>query len=158
SGKVALVLFDSPAAERVFIQYSSSTGGGSNIYLLAPDGSQLAGTCANCVYAPNQIGTIRLSLPGTYALFWYPGNPTVSFTFYIYEVPPDPTAAIQTDGQPVTITTTTPGQDARFTFNGTGGQKISMNWDSGGLDRISILKPDGSELAGQCTGCGGFAF
>ena len=64
----------------------------------------------------------------------------------------DSVGTIAVDGNPITITTTTPGQNASLTFNGVAGQRISMTARSGstigyGDADATILKPDGSKLA-----------
>jgi hypothetical protein len=72
----------------------------------------------------------------------------------------DVTGPIRPDGTPLTVATTTPGQDARLTFAGTAGQSkgvtVSATWTIGCSWRLSLLKPDGSLLA-KTTLCGGTA-
>src|SRR2546422_422049 len=41
-------------------------------------------------------------------------------------LPPDVSGTIAIDGAPVTITTTTPGQNAQLTFSGTAGQRVNI--------------------------------
>src|SRR3954454_9053609 len=52
-------------------------------------------------------------------------------------------------GPPVTVTTTTSGENARATFSGTAGQDISLNISSVTMSSalVSIQKPDGTNLA-----------
>jgi hypothetical protein len=54
------------------------------------------------------------------------GTATGSMTLTLYNVPPDPTASIVPGGPAVTLTTTTPGQNASATFAASAGQRISL--------------------------------
>ena len=61
--------------------------------------------------------------------------------------------AIVPGGDPVTVTTTSPGEDARLVFEGAAGQRISLKLSDVTIGtsccssaKISILKPDGSTL------------
>ena len=71
--------------------------------------------------------------------------------------PPDATAAIAIDGPAVTVTTTLAEQNARLTFNGTAGQRISVNASaispSLTCPRFSVVNPDGSNLSASNTSC-----
>ncbi len=69
----------------------------------------------------------------------------------LYDVPPDSTGTIQPTGfaQP---NTTAPGQNARLTFNGATGQRLSLDvvqecdCTTAFATNIAILKPDGTNL------------
>ena len=54
------------------------------------------------------------------------GTHTGSTTVTLYNEPADPTAAL-TSGTPRMLTTTTPGQNASYTFNGTAGWNLSLS-------------------------------
>ncbi len=62
-------------------------------------------------------------------------------------MPADPTAAL-TSGNPGTLTTTTPGQNASFTFNGTAGWNLSLRLSSVSTPVLNIIvkNPDGTTL------------
>ena len=54
-----------------------------------------------------------------------------------------------TFGPTVQVSTTTPGQNARFTFSGTSGQKVAVKvtngtWSDGGI--VYLYRPDGAVL------------
>jgi hypothetical protein len=73
----------------------------------------------------------------------------------LYDVPPDTVGSIEPGGDPVTATTTVPGQNARLFFSGVAGRQVSEKLtdvtigSSGSASaKISILKPDGSTLVG----------
>src|SRR5262249_53784982 len=62
-------------------------------------------------------------------------------------VPADPVGTITAGGSSVTTTTTTPGQNAKLTFTGTSGQRVSLNITNSNMTSTdSILRPDGTTL------------
>jgi large repetitive protein len=70
-----------------------------------------------------------------------------------------PSYSIVPGGTPVTVTTTVPGQNARLSFNGSSGQRISIGLSSGTMsqEKVSLLAPDGTTLASAtATGTSGF--
>jgi hypothetical protein len=73
---------------------------------------------------------------------------TGSMTVQLYDVLSDVSANATPGGPPVTVTTTAPGQNARIAFNGSAGQRISINITNGTFSFafLSILKPDGTAL------------
>jgi len=73
------------------------------------------------------IDTITLPVTGTYSITIDPDTSvTGQMTLTLYDVPANPTASITIGGSPVTVTTTTPGQNAKLTFNGTAGQRVNL--------------------------------
>jgi YD repeat-containing protein len=75
----------------------------------------------------------------------------------------DVVGAITLDGPAVNVTVTTPGQNARLTFGGTAGQRISFwgGWTPAGSFNLNtavmrLMKPDGTQLAS--TGIGPFGW
>jgi hypothetical protein len=72
---------------------------------------------------------------------------TGNITFTLYDVT-DVTGTITAGGAPVTVTITTPGQNASLTFPGTTGQRVSLKvsnvtvWSTA----LKILNPNGSTL------------
>jgi hypothetical protein len=68
-------------------------------------------------------------------------------------LPADVTAVITPGGAPVTVNTTIPGQNARITFDGTVGQRVSLRLTDVTIGsssccslRVSIANPDGTSL------------
>ncbi|MDQ3995189.1 MAG: hypothetical protein M3265_10385, partial [Actinomycetota bacterium] len=109
----------------------------------------------NTLVAPTFIGTFggfidtkTLTATGTYTIVIDPQNgATGATTFTLYDIPPDPSASITPGGPAVTVTTTVPGQNAKLTFSGTTGQRISLGVGPACCStNISILSPDGSTL------------
>src|SRR4029078_7734198 len=76
----------------------------------------------------------------------------------LYDVPSDPTPSLTAGGPAVGVTIPTPGQNARPTFAGTLGQRVSLALSSSTLTQayVSIVKPDGTNLvAPTLIGSGG---
>jgi hypothetical protein len=72
----------------------------------------------------------------------------------LYSVPADPTSPITAGGAAVPATTTRPGQNALFTFNGLANHKMSVqvtNVALNGNAKLRILKPDGTALGPAAT-------
>ena len=76
------------------------------------------------------------------------GMATGSATVTVYDVPPDPAAAGSPGGPGVGVTTTVPGQNAKVTFTGTAGRRLSIRLTSVSMSsaQVSIVRPDGSTL------------
>src|SRR6185295_17076195 len=98
---------------------------------------------------------------GSYTILINPGELTVgSVTSTLYNVPPDVTGTITISGPAVTVTTTTPGQNARLSFSGTAGQRVFLGLNAtltnSGISYagVSILKPDGTGLGYTTIGNG----
>jgi hypothetical protein len=95
-----------------------------------------------------------LAQSGTYTIVVDPQSSyTGTVTLTLYDVPADVSTTISPGGAAVTVTTTTPGQNARLTFGGTAGQRVSLllsNVTIGGAvfagSKVSVLKPDGTAL------------
>jgi hypothetical protein len=93
------------------------------------------------------LDTQVLPTTGTYTLWvQHSGAGVGSETLQLSSVAPDVTGPITIDGSPVTVTTTTPGQDGRVTFSATAGQRISV-----GVTNLTnpsaylyLVRPDGT--------------
>ena len=75
------------------------------------------------------------------------GTHTGSTTVTLYNEPADPTAAL-TSGTPRMLTTTTPGQNASYTFNGTAGWNLSLELSNVSTPILNVVvkNPDGTTL------------
>jgi YD repeat-containing protein len=136
-GQIAKLTFNGTEGQRVSLKIDNIKFGPYYAYveLRGPDGSYPGYTY---VYPEesndnelsdyfNLIDTITLPATGTYSITIYPDyDDTGSMDFTLYNVPPDITGTITPGGPPVTVTTTVPGQDARLTFSGTAGQRVSL--------------------------------
>jgi hypothetical protein len=69
-----------------------------------------------------------------------------------------PSYTITPDGTPVTVTTTMAGQNARLTFSGNAGQRVTLKLSAGtiGQEKVSLLAPDGSTVFSSTYGNSGF--
>lgn len=153
-GQNAKYTFSGTASDRMFLKISSvSMTGGSpnwtNVAIKKPDGTTLISTT---VTTSGQIDTVTLPVTGTYTVLGDPLNTSAgSMTLQLYNVPADVTGTITPGGSAVSVTTTTPGQNASYTFSGTASQRVSLNVTSVSFTgnswvTIYIKKPDGSTL------------
>jgi hypothetical protein len=103
------------------------------------------------------IDVVTLPLTGTYTILVDPEEHAVgAVTLTLYDVPPDFTGTTTPGGAPVTVTTTTPGQNASVTFSGVAGQRITVRGTSGAWTPITgcdvwvqIRKPDNSPIGSE---------
>lgn len=146
SGQNATLTFNGSAGQRVSVFVSTPLPINSTVTLLDPS-SQVVGTDKNInsfVGATLFIDVRQLTTTGTYKIFIDPTGPmTGNITCAVYDVPPDVTGTIAANGQPVTISTTTPGQNASLVFNGVAGQRVVFASTFVGFGvAVTILKPD----------------
>ncbi|RQS71912.1 hypothetical protein DID96_11475, partial [Burkholderia sp. Bp8963] len=152
-GQDMSLTFSGTAGQRVSLTISENTSLASTwdtVKIVNPDGSLLVnGARFNGSYYSD---VLTLPATGTYTIKLDPdGTATGSATFTLYNVPPDPTGTITPGGSPVTLTSTTPGQDMSLTFSGTAGQRVSLTISentslASTWDTITIVNPDGSLL------------
>ena len=166
-GQNAQLTFSGTAGQRVSLKISSvSMAGGTGyveVSIKNPDGSVL-GSTTTLSASGGFIDVQTLPTNGTYTVFVNPLDSSIgSATATLYNVPADVTGNM-TVGTPFNVTTTVPGQNALLSFNGTSGQRITVNIGgvslSGGngyLD-VTIKKPDGSTLASTTFVSSGGAF
>jgi subtilisin family serine protease len=147
-GQNATVTFDAQAGQRASVKLDTTVSS-AYVSLLNPDGSVLT---PNTYVGPSGGFLDPKALPtsGTYRILIDPqGAVTGSMTLTLYDAPPDATAAITPGGASVTISATTPGQNARLTFDGQAGRRISLKLSATTIANayVSILNPNGSGLA-----------
>ncbi len=160
AGDTVRLAFDGQAGQRVSLKLTNVTIGtsgccSSKVSIVGPTGAT--------ILSPTYFGTSggfvdtkTLPLTGTYRILLDPqGTATGGATVTLYDVPPDTLESIEPGGDPVTATTTVPGQNARLVFSGVAGRQVSVKLtdvtigSSGSASaKISILKPDGSTLVG----------
>ena len=160
--QMANISFSGTAGQRVSIRISDIETGPfpewTWVQVEKPDGSNLPGEFAypegyfddGHLDRDRLIDTITLPVTGTYTINVYPEYSSGSYTFTLFNVPPDVTATIAPDGVPVTVTTTVPGQNAVLTFNGTAGQRVSLKSTESifPYSGIDIYSPTGTFLQG----------
>ena len=157
SGQNVTLTFSGTAGQRVSLVMSDVTMGGSSccgtkVSLLRPDGTALV--------RPTYVGTLGgffdtkvLPVNGTYKIFVDPqGTVTGSMTLQLYVVPADVTGSIPF-GAATPVNLGTPGQNARLSFSGTAGQRVSVDVSSVSFTsvRVSVVKPDGTAIAAALT-------
>jgi hypothetical protein len=146
AGQNARLAFGGNAGQKVTLQMGTGAVG-SDVSILNPDGSTLAGP----TFAGSSGGTLSqviLPVAATYTVFVNPRTTnTGSMTLTLLDVG-DVTGTITIGGPDVTITITQPSQNARLSFTGPVGQQVSLRTTTGVGSDVSILKPDGTTLAG----------
>jgi hypothetical protein len=146
-GQDAFLTFGGTAGQQVSLLINSwgAPVFGGSVLIRRPDGTVLAS-------ASGQTGSFMdsrtLPVTGDYtvwiALF---GSATGSVSFTLYDAT-DATGVITPGGPPVTLTTTSPGQNMRLTFTSDAGQFVSVSVlapFSSGFTRL--FAPNGTELA-----------
>jgi len=148
---IGLAIFDGTSGQRVSLK--AVPGPNSGIAIYKPDGAVL-------IQAGTGIGTILLEpgllpAPGTYTVSVDPaGTGTGTVTLTPYLVPPDLSGVITptATGAAVSPNIGTPGQNARYTFTGTVGQRISVKISPGPLGTVSLRNPSDTALASGSIG------
>ena len=150
ANKIAMILFDGTAGQRVSFGISNGTMGWAQISVLSPNGTNLV--TPTWVNGSGLIDTKTLPSTGTYTIVIDPENTnTGSLNLQIYDVPADISGTLTAGGSALTVTTTTPGQNARITFQGSSSEQVfliasSVAIGGTGWSQLSIVKPDGSTL------------
>jgi large repetitive protein len=154
-GQNAKVTFTGAGGQRVFLKLSGVTIAGSTccsakVSILKPDGTALV-AATNVGTSGGFLDTKSLPVAGTYTILVDPqSTATGGMTLTLYDVPPDPTATTTPGGSPVTVATTTPGQNAKVTFEGVAGRQVSLRigWTPSVccLTKVSITSPDGGTV------------
>lgn len=158
TSKVYFATFSGSAGDRVSINFlDSGTGFLADGSVFGPDGSLVAGPIGTTTIPPINpvdpgylINPFVLPLNGTYTIVLQPRNGTTgSALITVYKVPPDQTGLL-TSGTTVSLSLTTPGQKAVYTFTGGIGQRItavlagpSQTYTEG---QFAIVRPDGTSL------------
>lgn len=106
--------------------YGLSSGAGVVYSIINPDGTFLA-SFLQFGFQGTFFDTTTLTQTGTYTVSLNPSRAvTGSFQLSLYNVPPDVSGTITIGGPPVDGSTTTPGQNANYTFAGTSGKNINL--------------------------------
>ena len=154
----ATLAFAGTAGQRVSLKVSgvtigTSTTGSIKVSITKPDGTALV-AATSMGTSGGYIDVKTLPTTGTYTILVDPQLAAIgSATVQLYDVPADLTPSITPGGAPVTVTTTIPGQNAKLTFAGTAGRRISLKvsgvtigTSTTGSIKVSITKPDGTAL------------
>lgn len=81
-----------------------------------------------------------------------------TLTVWVYDVPADPAPALTVNDPALTITTTTPGQNAAPMFVGAAGQAVTVRLSSNGLGSVTVtlVRPDGTTQATTTSSAASF--
>jgi hypothetical protein len=154
SGGTSNATFTGAAGQRVSLNITNVTITSSKVSLLKPNGSNTL-TPFTVTRTGYFMDVVTLPVSGTYKFLVDPKDTyTGHMDLQLYDVPADPTSPITAGGAAVPATTTKPGQNALFTFNGLAGHKMSVEVTNVALDgnaKLRILKPDGSALGPAAT-------
>ena len=157
-GQNSYLTFGSSAGQKVSVLVSNVSGvDPAELDLLKPDGTSALAAPVTVTSAGAWLQPVVLPVSGQYKLLLDPQQANVgSADVNLFTVPADLTGAI-TPGTPLTVTTTAPGQNAKYTFTGVQNQRVSLNLTSVTITsvKVSILKPDGTTLATKTVGTSG---
>jgi YD repeat-containing protein len=136
--------------QRMSGQFSSSSFATNSIagHVTTPSGSTLYS-----IFTAN-AGTFMdvktFTQTGNHSLFLNPSaTSTGSITFTLFDVPADPAPALTVNDPAVTVTTTTPGQNAEPTFVGATGQVVTVRLTGNTLGSVTVtlIRPNGTTQA-----------
>jgi hypothetical protein len=147
-GQNARLTFEGTAGRLISLQLSNVSYASAYVSVLSPDGSTLVrnvlvGTAGAFVDAR------LLPSSGTFSIVVDPtGVNTGSVTLTLHDVPADVSGQLVA-GSAFTVAITTPGQNARLTFEGTAGRRVSLVLSSVSISSslVTILRPNGTTLA-----------
>jgi subtilisin family serine protease len=151
-GQNAALSFSGQAGKRVSLRVAASCCQ-ITVTIKNPDGT----TLATGIFAGSGgfIDTKSLTQTGTYTVVVDPATTaTGGVTLQLYDLPPDVTASIDSSS-PVTVTLTTPGQNAAFSFSGQAGQQLTLKFGACCQATVVIKNPDGSTFASTVFGASG---
>jgi hypothetical protein len=155
-GQVARLTFSATSGQRLEfggsgLSYAASNSGSTDITLFRPDGTVNGSMNCYTLYTGCDFTVTSLPVTGIYSLTIAP-PPTATISGGTLSLS-TPLAGTFLIGDPAqTIAINRPGQTARYSFSGTAGQLLRLNWSgavtSGGATvNVSVLKPDGSALS-----------
>lgn len=154
-GQYGRLTFTGSSGQRVSLNITNATYLTCILLLQSPSGTNLVNaTCGGQIIVPT------LPTSGTYTIvlapqFGSPGSATVALNDAS-----DLLGSITADGTAVTVNTAVVGQDARLSFSGTAGQRVSLLVSNvvSQSGNISLLRPDGSTQSVLAVNLGGTSF
>jgi predicted small integral membrane protein len=152
-GQNAILSFPGTAGDRVYFTFTDSTYPSltsATVTVRRPDGSSFV-SAVNCGNGCT-IDVKTLPDTGTYTILLDPrDDATGALTAQLTTVAADATATLTAGGPARTVATTTPGQNAAFSFAGTAGQRVFLNFTGGTFAsstqaKVTVSQPDGTAL------------
>jgi YD repeat-containing protein len=155
AGQNGRISFVATAGQRVALTDTDTTIAYTGLSIHAPDGSHVASAP---VINNNVVGPVYLPLTGVYDILLNPFDTyTGTMTLTLYNVEPDVSQSIPTDGTPTTITQSI-FQRAYLTFTGAVGQHLSgtiAGTSNASCGRFgNIVDPNGRSMFGVFCGDG----
>ena len=158
AGQNAYATFTGTVGQKVSVLVSNVLNvDPAELDLLNPSGSHAIAAPVTVTSSGAWMQTVTLSQNGVYKILLDPLLANAgSADVQLFNVPPDLSGPI-TPGTPLTVTTTAPGQNAVYTFTGTINTRVSLNLTNVSIDnlKVSILKPDGTNLIVKTVGTSG---
>lgn len=155
-GQNGVLTFSGTMGQRISLKISgvAITGGSTHTDITIKKPDNLTLTSVTSIFSnPTFLDVQTLPATGTYTVVVDPRDTSHgSLTLTLYDVPADVNGSITAGGTPVTFTTTVPGQNGQLSFNGTAGQRVTLNMgdvllaENGQAD-VFLRKPDGTNLA-----------
>jgi hypothetical protein len=154
-GVIARYTFTGQVGQRVYVVASNSTlasqcGG---LRLLNPDGSELTNGCI--INKDGGIDTKTLPTNGQYTIILDPNDAVTGSVQLRLVLATAETKPITMDGPTLTTNLSKPGSIARFTFNGTAGQRIFVDLPSSELPSqcgiLTLHAPDDGVTGSGCV-------
>jgi YD repeat-containing protein len=146
-GQRTRLSFEGTAGQRVSVLGTNSTIGFLQVILFNEAGAVVGSNNfgSNSIFIENR----ELQTDGTYYISVSSANGSSgSITLSVLDAPAEQTGTITLDGPPVTVTTTTPGENFRLTFSGQANQLVTVlfNFSSSFANSchdLRVLGPDG---------------
>jgi YD repeat-containing protein len=163
-GENASVTFTGTAGEELTLDVLNGyTETGASAVLYAPDGSFVDSFAIDPSIdnTSSYFQTALLPASGTYTLIWDPTGAGIgAAVISISSVPANSATTLTVDGGPASLTTVAAGQQAEFTFAGTGGQTVSISGTTTIstpyylLGTLAVYAPSGTQIftTGEYTG------
>src|SRR5438270_3501833 len=135
AGDTGSITFSGTAGERVSLNIYSD----SILYAWVSFSGPGATWSSGYVFTSGKFyEPLNLPVGGTYTISVDPQGNTGSMTLALYDVAADLSGSITPGGPPVAVQTTSPGQNAAYTFTATAGQRVSLRAATG-----TITSPSG---------------
>jgi hypothetical protein len=160
-GQNAYLTFTGSVGQRVTVLVENVNGlNPAELNLLKPDNTPAIPAPVTVTSSGAWMQTTTLTANGQYKILVDPLQTNVGTAdVTLFNVPADLSGSI-TPGTPLTVTTTAPGQNATYTFNGVINTRVSLDLTGVTIQdlKVRVVKPDGTNLIVKTVGTsGGFA-
>jgi hypothetical protein len=146
-GQNVRLSFSGTAGQRISVREpSASFPDGYFVHVIRPNGTVLA---YSSHVGSGFTDAVNLDVTGTWTIEINPNADSVGTSSVSLYTVVDQTGSITVGGSSVQANITTPGQNARFSFSGTAGQKVTVRMTNGTFPRGALMylyKPNGTYL------------